>query len=315
MSKALSVDLRERVIGAIGEGLSCRAAAVRFGVSAASAIRWRSLSLKTGDVRPGPLGGDRRSGLIEKHADLILGRLEAQPDITLAEMQAVLAEHGVTVSTTAVWRFFDRRRITPQKKSAHADEQSRPDILSRRQSWFEGQLDLDPARLVFLDETGATTKMARRHGRALRGQRLRASVPHGHWKTTTFIGGLRLTGMTAPMVLDGPMTGAWFLAYVEQVLVPTLSPGDIVVLDNLAAHKNASARAAVEAAGATLVFLPPYSPDLNPIENAFAKLKAMLRKAAARTLEQLWSAIAQIIDAFTPRECANYFAAAGYDAD
>lgn len=157
--------------------------------------------------------------------------------------------------------------------------------------------------------------MARRHGRALRGQRLRASVPHGHWKTTTFIGGLRLTGMTAPMVLDGPMTGAWFLAYVEQVLVPTLSPGDIVVLDNLAAHKNASARAAVEAAGATLVFLPPYSPDLNPIENAFAKLKAMLRKAAARTLEQLWSAIAHIIDAFTPMECANYFAAAGYDAD
>ncbi len=157
--------------------------------------------------------------------------------------------------------------------------------------------------------------MARRHGRALRGQRLRASVPHGHWKTTTFIGGLRRTGMTAPMVLDGPMTGAWFLAYVEQVLVPTLSPGDIVVLDNLAAHKNASARAAVEAAGATLVFLPPYSPDLNPIENAFAKLKAMLRKAAARTLEQLWSAIAHIIDAFTPMECASYFAAAGYDAD
>ena len=184
-----------------------------------------------------------------------------------------------------------------------------------RQSWFEGQLDLDPTRLVFLDETGATTKMARRHGRALRGQRLRASVPHGHWKTTTFIGGLRLTGMTAPMVLDGPMTGAWFLAYVEQILVPTLSPGDIVVLDNLAAHRNASARAAVEAAGATLVFLPPYSPDLNPIENAFAKLKATLRKAAARTLEQLWSAIAHIIDAFTPKECANYFAAAGYDAD
>jgi len=157
--------------------------------------------------------------------------------------------------------------------------------------------------------------MARRHGRALRGQRLRASVPHGHWKTTTFIGGLRQTGMTAPMVLDVPMTGAWFLAYVEQVLGPTLSPGDIVVLDNLAAHKNASARAAVEAAGATLRFLPPYSPDLNPIENAFAKLKAMLRKAAARTLEQLWSAIAHIIDAFTPMECANYFAAAGYDAD
>lgn len=157
--------------------------------------------------------------------------------------------------------------------------------------------------------------MARRHGRAPRGQRLRASVPHGHWKTTTFIGGLRMTGMTAPMVLDGPMTGAWFQAYVEQILAPTLAPGDIVVLDNLAAHKNLAAKAAVEAVGATLVFLPPYSPDLNPIENAFAKLKAMLRKAAARTVDQLWAAIASIIDTFTPKECANYFAAAGYDAD
>ncbi|CAN5525899.1 hypothetical protein BH10PSE5_BH10PSE5_32930 [soil metagenome] len=169
--------------------------------------------------------------------------------------------------------------------------------------------------MVFLDETGATTKMARRHGRAPRGERLRASVPHGHWKTTTFIGGLRLSGMTAPMVLDGPMTGAWFLAYVEQILVPTLAPGDIVILDNLAAHKGGAARTAIEAVGATLLFLPPYSPDLNPIENAFSKLKALLRKAAARTVEQLWNAIAQAIDAFTPNECANYFAAAGYDAD
>jgi len=176
-------------------------------------------------------------------------------------------------------------------------------------------MDLDPAKLVFLDETGATTKMARRHGRAPRGERLRASVPHGHWKTTTFIGGLRLSGMTAPMVLDGPMTGGWFLAYVEQILVPTLSPGDIVILDNLAAHKSAAARAAIEIAGARLLFLPPYSPDLNPIENAFSKLKALLRKAAARTVEQLWKAIAHAIDAFTPNECANYFAAAGYDAD
>ena len=176
-------------------------------------------------------------------------------------------------------------------------------------------MELDPARLVFLDETGASTKMARRHGRALRGQRLRASVPHGHWKTTTFIGGLRLSGMTAPMVLDGPMTGGWFVAYVEQVLVPTLRPGDIVILDNLAAHKNVAARQAIEAAGASVRFLPPYSRDLNPIENAFAKLKALLRKAAARTIDHLWAAIAAAIDTFSPTECANYFAAAGYDAD
>src|SRR5690606_9145506 len=174
--------------------------------------------------------------------------------------------------------------------------------------------DLDPERLVFIDETAATTKMARLHGRTPRGQRLRMGLPHGHWKTTTFIGGLRLCGMTAPMVLDGPMTGAWFQAYAEQVLAPTLRPGDIVILDNLAAHRNAAARLAIERAGARMMFLPPYSPDFNPIENAFAKLKALLRKAAARTLDDLWDAIADAIDSFKPTECANYFAAAGYDA-
>jgi transposase len=202
-----------------------------------------------------------------------------------------------------------------QKKSAHADEQNRPDILKRRQAWFDGQVDLDPERLVFIDETGASTKMGRLHGRAPRGERLRMGLPHGHWKTTTFVGALRLTGMTAPMVLDGPMNGAAFHAYVEQVLVPTLKPGDIVVMDNLPAHKGAPIRATIQAAGARLLFLPPYSPDFNPIENAFAKFKAALRKAAARTVDTLWDAIARIIQTFSPRECRNYFAAAGYDAD
>ena len=135
--------------------------------------------------------------------------------------------------------------------------------------------------------------MARLHGRAPRGQRLRASIPHDHWKTTTFVGALRLTGMTAPMVLDGSVNGAWFLSYVEQVLVPTLTPGDVVLLENLPAHKGAAAREAVEAAGAQLLFLPPYRPDFNPIENAFAKLKALLRKAAARTIGELWAVIGQ----------------------
>jgi transposase len=183
--------------------------------------------------------------------------------------------------------------------------------LRRRKAWFERQLDLDPTRLVFIDETGASTKMARRYGRAPRGQRLRAGVPHGHWKTTTFIGALRLEGMTAPMVLDGPMTGDWFAAYVKQVLVPSLSPGDIVILDNLPAHKIQAARLAIVAAGAQLLFLPPYSPDFNPIENAFAKLKARLRKAAARTVDQLWQVIAAAIDTFTPQECRNYFTLQG----
>jgi len=140
------------------------------------------------------------------------------------------------------------------------------------------------------------------------------SVPHGHWKTTTFVGALRLTGMTAPMVLDRAMNGAWFLAYVEQVLAPTLTAGDIVIMDNLPAHKSAAVRKAIEATGAQLRLLPPYSPDLNPIENAFAKLKALLRKAAARTVNALENAIAEAIDTYTPTECANYFNAAGYDA-
>jgi transposase len=202
-----------------------------------------------------------------------------------------------------------------EKKTAHAAEQDRPDVLKRREDWFEGQLDLDPARLVFIDETGASTNMARLRERAPRGKRLRAGIPQGHWKTTTFVAGLRLTGMMAPMVLDGPMNRPAFLAYVQQVLVPELEPGDVVILDNLPAHKGAQVREAIEAAGASLLYLPPYSPDFNPIENAFAKLKALLRKAAERTIEGLWHLIGTLIETFSPEECTNYFAAAGYERD
>ena len=157
--------------------------------------------------------------------------------------------------------------------------------------------------------------MARLYGRAPRGERCRAPVPHGHWKTTTFVGGLTLDGVVAPMTLDGAMTGAAFLAYVEQVLVPTLKPGDIVVLDNLPAHKPVAIREAIEAAGATMLFLPPYSPDFNPIEMAFSKIKAILRKAAARTVQALWDAIRRAIDAVTPQDAKSYFIACGYEPE
>jgi transposase len=186
--------------------------------------------------------------------------------------------------------------------------------LKQPQAWFDGQPDLDPDRLVFIDETWASTNMARRHGRAPRGQRLRVGVPHGHWKTTTFVAGLRNSGIVAPFVLDGPINRNAFEAYVEKVLVPELRPGDIVVMDNLSSHKGPRIRQMIEAAGASLLYLPPYSPDFNPIENAFAKLKALLRKAAERTIEGLWTVIGYLLDAFTPNECTNYFAAAGYDA-
>ena len=187
-------------------------------------------------------------------------------------------------------------------------------MAARRQAWRAGQPELDPRRLIFIDETGASTKMARLRGRAARGSRCLASIPHGHWKTTTFVGGLRLGGMMAPMVLDGPMDGPAFLAWMEKMLAPTLAVGDIVVMDNLPAHKPEAVRAVIAAKGAELRYLPPYSPDLNPIEMAFSKFKALLRKAAARTIDDLWNAIAKALPMLSPHDCRNYFAAAGYGA-
>jgi transposase len=186
-------------------------------------------------------------------------------------------------------------------------------VVAARAAWRARQPEIDHDRLVFIDETGASTKMARRGGRSRRGARCVAAIPHGHWKTTTFVGALRTTGMTAPMVLDGAMDGSAFTAWVKEALVPTLRPGDIVVMDNLPAHKRAEVGRAIAAAGAHLLYLPPYSPDLNPIEMAFAKLKALLRKAAARSLEALWTAIADALSTFTAEECTNFFIAAGYD--
>jgi transposase len=176
-------------------------------------------------------------------------------------------------------------------------------------------MDLDPERLVFVDETWTATNMTRSHGRCARGERLRMGFPHGHRKTTTLVAGLRLTGMAAPMVLDGPINGEWFKAYVAQVLAPGLRRGDIVIMDNLSSHKQARVRELIEAAGATLLFLPPYSPDLNPIEKAFARLKAMLRKAAERTVSGLWDLIGKLAGLFQPNECANYFSSCGYEPD
>jgi transposase len=188
-------------------------------------------------------------------------------------------------------------------------------VKAAREDWFAGQDDLDPEQLIFVDESGLSTKMARLRGWAPKGERCRAAIPHGHWKTITFVGGLTLAGFVAPMLLDGPMDGESFLAWVEQMLAPTLRPGDIVVMDNLAAHKVAGVRQAIEACGAELHYLPPYSPDLNPIENAFAKLKAHVRKSAARTLDALERAAANALPQFKPDECANFFAHAGYGFD
>ena len=203
-------------------------------------------------------------------------------------------------------------KIRIAKKSVRAAEQDRPDVAAARTKWADNQAKLDPDRWVFIDETGTSTKMARLHGRAPRGERLIGKIPHGHWKTTTFVAGLRSTALTAPCVIDGPMNGNAFLAYVQKVLAPSLKPGDIVVLDNLSAHKVPGVREAIETTGSRLLYLPPYSPDFNPIEQLFAKLKALLRKAAERSVDGLSSRIASLLRAFTPEECANYFRNAGY---
>ena len=188
-------------------------------------------------------------------------------------------------------------------------------MKAARQDWFDTQIDLHPDRLVFIDETWASTAMARKRGRAPAGKRLRMGLPHGHWKTTTFTAGLRSDGVVAPFVMDGPMNRRRFEFYVERVLVPDLRAGDMVVMDNLSSHKGPAVRRMIEAAGARLLYLPPYSPDFNPIEKALAKLKALLRKLEERTVDGLWKAIGELIDEFTPDECQHFFDSSGYEVD
>lgn len=185
-------------------------------------------------------------------------------------------------------------------------------MARRRARWKTYQGQIDPRRLVFIDETWAKTNMTRLHGRCRRGDRLVAKVPHGRWRTLTFLAALRWDRIEAPCVIDGPINGRSFLAYVQQMLVPTLKPGDVVIMDNLGSHKRQVIRRAIRAVGAKLLFLPAYSPDLNPIEQMFAKLKTLLRKLDARTIETTWRGIGQLLDAFTPQECANYFRNSGY---
>jgi transposase len=310
MTRPYSLDLRERVAARVVGGASCRTVAALFGVSVSSAVRWSQRQRDTGSAAAKPMGG-KRPLVLAGERDWLLARIAAKPDVTLRALVTELAERGIVVSLAAVWTFFAREKIS-FKKSLHAAEQDRADVARRRAQWKKYQGRLDPKRLVFIDETWAKTNMTRRHGRAPRGARLVAKVPHGHWRTLTFLAALRCDRLDAPCVIDGPINGESFLAYVEQLLVPTLKPGDIVIMDNLGSHKRQAIRRAIRTAGAKLFFLPPYSPDLNPIEQVFAKLKTLLRKAAERTIEATWRRIGHLLGDFTPAECANYLKNAGY---
>jgi transposase len=274
MARPYSLDLRERVVSAVAGGASCRTVAATFKVSVASVVKWSQRFRSEGSPAARPMGG-RKPYVLADHRSWLLKRLSEQPDITLRSLVAELAERGIKVSYDAVWHFFEHEGIT-FKKSRHASEQDRPDVARRRAQWRKYQARVDPARLVFIDETWAKTNMTRSHGRAPRGARLIAKAPHGRWHTLTFLAALSHDGIKAPCVIDGPINGESFLAYIEQLLVPILRPGDIVIFDNLGSHKGKAVRRAIRAVGAKLFLLPPYSPDLNPIEQAFAKLKTLL---------------------------------------
>jgi len=298
------------VVGSVVDGRSCRATAALFGVSVASVVKWAQRFRATGSVAASKMGGWRPL-LLKSERDWLLARIAEKPDLTLRAVMAELAARGTPASYGAVWRFFAREGIT-LKKSLHASEQDRADVARRRVRWKAYQGRLDPKRLVFIDETWAKTNMTRRHGRCARGARLVAKVPHGRWRTLTFLAALRCDRIAAPCVIDGPINGISFRAYVEQFLVPTLTAGDIVIMDNLGSHKGQAVRRLIRAAGAKLFFLPRYSPDLNPIEQVFSKLKTLLRKADPRTAVATWKQIGKLLDRFTPEECANYLVNAGY---
>ena len=203
-------------------------------------------------------------------------------------------------------------RTISKKKTLIASEQDRPDVAEKRTQWRASQQQIDPAQVVFIDETWAKTNMTRRYGRSVLGTRLIEKTPCGRWETTTFLGALRAEGFIAPLTVEGPINGPLFLAWVEQHLAPVLKIGDIVVMDNLSSHKVAGVCEAIQAVGAELRYLPPYSPDLNPIELAFSKLKKLLRDGAARTVDKLWELCGKILDQFTEIECRNYFKHCGY---
>lgn len=301
-------DLRDPVLAATEEAI--RSVAARLDVSPSYVSKVQSKFRLAGDAMPGPQRNHVRPKL-EPLYGALRARVAAQADATITELRAwVMREHGVSVSHAAMWETLARLGLT-LKKRLRAAEQDRPDITEAREARAELQRKLDPAKLIFLDETWATTNMARTLGRAPRGERLIAPVPHGHWHTTTSLCGLRHDGLIAPLVLDGAINGAAFLAYIEQMLCPTLRPGDIVICDNLPSHKVAGVRDAIEACGATLLYLPPYSPDLNSIELAFSKLKRLLRSTAARTVDALWNAIGRLLDRFAPSECARYLRHSG----
>jgi transposase len=307
-----SQDLRERVFAAADNGERVGQIAKGRRVSVSYVSKVLSRRRRTGQTTALAQRCQVPLRLADLHGS-IQTQVATRPDATIAELRAWLSKtYQVSASTGLMWKTLTALDLTFKKKSLRAAEQDRTDVAKARTEWRNKQPSLIPSKLVFIDETWTKTNMTRRYGRAPRGKRLVDAVPYGHWKTTTLVAALRCDAVTATGVIDGAINGELFLAYVEQVLVPTPRAGDGVIMDNLRAHKVKGVREAIEAAGATLLFIPPYSPDLNPIEQAFAKLKALLRAKAIRTADALWKVLGGLVDCFTPQECANYLRHDGY---
>ena len=310
MTRPYSEDLRERALLLAERGKTIRAIGAALSISPSCVSKWRKLERETGGLKPGQVGGHKKRVLRGETAQWLRERIRSDP-FTLRGLAAELAARGVKTHPKAVWVFVHAEGLS-FKKTALASEQERPDVARRRTRWKARQGRIDPRRLVFVDETWIKTNMAPLRGWGPKSARLIQRTPHGRWTTQTFVAALRHDRIDAPWVIDGPINGAIFTAYVREVLAPTLAEGDIVILDNLGSHKGKAARRLIRARGAHLLFLPPYSPDLNPIEQVFAKLKHLMRKAQPRSPEATWRKAGELLDIFSPTECGNYLVNAGY---
>lgn len=301
---AYSTDLRERILSAVDRGKgSLRELADLFLVSLSTIVRLLRRHRATGSLLPKPHAGGPCPRLDADASQRLRDLVRAQPDATLAELQDRL---GIPCSLSTLCRALQRLGLSRKKKSLHADEQDSPAVQAQRADFEERMATVDPAHLIFVDEMGATTKLTRTYGRAPIGERVVGSAP-GEWENVTLIAGLRSSGAVAPFAFAGATDQEAFRTYVEQVLVPVLQPEDVVVWDNLTSHKNSAVVAAVEATGARVEPLPPYSPDETPIEEMFSKAKTYLRKVAARTQETVIQALGNALNLVTPKDCLGWF--------
>jgi transposase len=302
--RAYSNDLRERLVAAVERGeQSLREIADLFGVSLSCLVRLLQHRRRTGSVQPKPHAGVPPRKLDAAAEARLLELVREQPDATLTELRDRL---GIPCCLMTIARALQRLKMTRKKKSLHAREQDSPRVQRHRRVFKKKLANVDPDHLVFVDETGATTGMTRTHGRAPRGERVKATAP-GAWHNVTLIAGMRTSGVVAPMALPGAVDSAVFQTYVQEVLVPELRPGDVVVLDNLQPHKNPAVIAAIEAAGARVEPLPVYSPDLSPIEEMYSKTKNYLRKVAARATDTVITAMGEALAGVTRDNILGWF--------